>query len=370
MTLSFRQSFYALATVFALFAIMILAKPVLIPLSFALLIAFILFPVARRFEKWGTNRIMSTVFSLLSLVLVIVGGIFLFSNQIINLADNFSDFEDKILGIFTDVTVFFNKNIPIGPRLERGELLDKLKSLLSSSVGKMANQTFNSTVSILTGLLTTSVFAFLILLYRDGLVNAFIHFFSEENRPRARHMFKSVQKVGQKYFSGMLLIILILGFVNSIGLMIIGIDSPFLFGFLAAILAIVPYVGTIAGAAIPILYAFITYDSIWMPISIGLYFWFVQTVESNFLTPKIVGGNLQVNALVSILSIIIGASVWGIAGMILFLPFAAMLRVICQEYIELRPVALLLGDFGEEKDPNRSNWFTNKIKQLKAKFSR
>jgi predicted PurR-regulated permease PerM len=113
---------------------------------------------------------------------------------------------------------------------------------------------------------------------------------------------------------------------------------------LAAFLALIPYAGTFLGAALPILYAFVSYNALWMPISIGLFFWAVQFVEANFLTPKIVGGKLQINALTSILSIIIGASVWGIAGMILFLPFAAMLKVICDAHTPLQPVALFLGD--------------------------
>jgi predicted PurR-regulated permease PerM len=164
---------------------------------------------------------------------------------------------------------------------------------------------------------------------------------------------------------------LILGLVNSFGLWIIGIDNPFLFGFLAAILALIPYAGTFLGASIPILYAFISYDSIWMPITIAIFFWFVQFIESNFLTPKIVGGNMKINALTSILSIIIGASVWGIAGMILFLPFAAMLKVICEEHEELKPIAILIGEHRIiEKDVNdksKSKW-TKKLKTWFAKI--
>jgi predicted PurR-regulated permease PerM len=184
-------------------------------------------------------------------------------------------------------------------------------------------------------------------------------------------MFKSVQQVGQKYLLGMMVVLVILGFVNSIGLWIIGIDNPFLFGFLAAVLAIIPYAGTLLGAAIPILYSFITFDSIWMPITIAIFFWLVQVIESNFLTPKIVGGNLKINALTSILSIIIGASVWGIAGMILFLPFAAMLKTVCEQYIELKPFALLIGEKNyntkEVNDKFTGKWF-KKIKTWFSKF--
>jgi len=197
------------------------------------------------------------------------------------------------------------------------------------------------------------------------LVRAFVHFYPQENRERAHKMIISVQKVGQQYLSGMLIIVLILGFVNSIGLWIIGVDNPFLFGFLASVLAIIPYIGTLVGAAIPILYTFMSYDSVWTPLSVAIFFWAVQFIESNFLTPKIVGGNLKVNALTSILSIIIGASIWGVAGMILFLPFSAMFKVVCEEYIELKPVSMLIGDrnYSDDDEGNNKNKWIEKIKK-------
>lgn len=344
MSLSFQKIFYAILTVFALFTILILAKTVLIPLAFSLLTAFILYPLLQKYMQWGINKTISTLLAMLTLVLIIVGGISLFSSQIFQLSQNLYDFQDKILQLFAEITLYINDNIPLSAALEKGELLSKLKGWLNDSVGSLVNQTFSGTLAFLTGLLSAVVFTFLILLYSNGLVNAIIHFYPERHRNQAMDMLRSVYKVGKSYLTGMTTIVVILGFINSIGLWIIGIDSPFLFGFLAAILAIIPYVGTVAGAAIPVLYAVISYDSIWVAVAVTIFFWAVQVVESNFLTPKIVGGKLQVNALTAILSIIIGASVWGVAGMILFLPFAAMLKVVADFYIELRPLAMLIGD--------------------------
>ena len=79
-------------------------------------------------------------------------------------------------------------------------------------------------------------------------------------------------------------------------------------------------------------------------IAVTITFWIIQVVESNFLSPRVVGGTLKVNALAAIISIIVGASVWGIAGMILFLPFTAMLKVVCEEYNDLKPIALFIGE--------------------------
>ncbi len=349
MHLSFKKMSYVIATVIGLFAILILARIVLIPIAFALLIAFILFPIARKFESWGVNKIISASLSILVLLLIIGGGIYLFSNQIIRLSENLTDFKDKILKVFADATLFININIGIYPQLEKGELLEKIKDWLNESSGSLLSQTFGGTADFLFGLISAAVFTFLILIYRDGLIRALVSFYPMKNRKKAYMMFKSIQKVGKQYLFGMLVIVLILGLVNSLGLLIIGIDSPFLFGFLAAVLAIIPYVGTVTGAAIPIIYAYMTYDSIWMPLSIIIFFWFVQFIESNYLSPKIVGGNLKINALTSILSIIIGASVWGIPGMILFLPFAAIFKVVCEEYEELKPIAMLIGEQNSDK---------------------
>ena len=83
MHLSFQKVFYVIATVVGLFAILFLAKAILIPIAFAFLIAFILYPVARKFEFWGANEIVSAILSILGLFLIVGAAIFLFSNQII-----------------------------------------------------------------------------------------------------------------------------------------------------------------------------------------------------------------------------------------------------------------------------------------------
>lgn len=312
MHVSFQKIFYVVASLLGLLAVLIVARTVLIPLAFAFLLAFILYPAVRKIESWGVSQIMSATLSILALFLIIGGGIVLFSNQIIQLSDNLTDFRDKILVLFADITVFINQNVGFVTQLEEGKLIELIRGWFSESMGSLLSQTFSGTASFLVGLVTVTVFLFLILIYRKRLISGFVHFYAPENREQALRMFKSIQKVGQQYLSGMMLIMLILGILNSVGLWIIGIDSPFLFGFLAAALAIIPYVGTLLGAAMPVLYAFMSYNSIWMPISIALFFWFVQAVEGNVLTPKIVGGHMSVNALVSILSIIIGSLVWGI----------------------------------------------------------
>jgi predicted PurR-regulated permease PerM len=370
MNISFQKLFYALAVVIGLFAIMILGKPILIPLAFALFMSFILFPLAKKLESWGMKKVLAAFLSVLTVILIISGGIFLFSTQLIELAKELTNFQDRIIRALADVTVYINKNVDFIPNLEKNELSDKIKGMFKESTGPLVSKTFTTSTTFLAGLFGTIIFTFLILIYRNGLTHALMGFSPVDKKERVLKMFKSIQQVGQKYLSGMVLLIFTTGLANSIGLWIIGIDNPFLFGFLAAFLAIVPYVGTALGALIPILYAFVSYDSLWPVFAVAILFWFVQLVTDNFLSPKIVGGSLRINALASILSLIIGALVWGVAGMILFLPFTAMLKVFCAEYEELRPIALLIGNHDYKENNNGGKYIKGRVTKAQGWLSK
>lgn len=315
------------------------------------------------------NKILAAFLSIFTVLLTIGGSIFLFSTQLIKLTKEFSNFQGKILHVFAAATLYINDNLNFVHNLKKNELIDLIKDWASQSTGSLVRQTFSNTATFLAGMLATIIFTFLILIYRKGLLTAFSGFYPADKREKAVTMFKSVQQVGQKYLFGMIILIVVIGLANSIGLLIIGIDNPFLFGFLGAVLAIIPYVGTVSGAIIPTLYAFVSYNSVWMAVEIAILFWAVQLISDNFLSPKIVGGSININALTAILSLIVGAAVWGIAGMILFLPFAAMLMVVCESYIELKPIALLIGNKNYQ-EVDSSNTFAHKwIKKVKTWYS-
>ncbi len=370
MNISFQKTFFAIATTFALFAILVVARPILIPISFALLISFILLPMANRFEKWGVNRMAAALFAIVATILVLGGGIYLFSTQIVSIASQFSHFQERVVQVFAETTTWLNTNMRVIPNLEKDDLMDQMKNWLNKSSGSVVQQTFSDSAGFLAGLIATVIFTFLFLIYREGFKQAIILYFPKEKRERALVMLKSIQMVGQKYLVGVILIVIIIGLINSFALLIIGIDYPFFFGFLAAVMAIIPYVGTTLGATIPVLYAFMMYDSLWVPIAVAITFWAIQVVESNFLSPKIVGGTLKVNALAAIISIIVGATVWGIAGMILFLPITAMLKVICQEYDELKPIAMFIGEQNVKKKTIEIETISNLKKTLITRFQK
>ncbi|NJN25776.1 MAG: AI-2E family transporter [Cyclobacteriaceae bacterium] len=368
MSLSLRTTFYTMACTAGLFILMYYGQPILVPMSIAILFAFILFPICKRLEKWGLSRIPATLISMVAVISLLLGVIYLFSTQIVNLISDFSDFENKLRTMFDSVVNFVNNKVPLLPEIKEQDIIEKGEDWAKNSGGAVLSNTFNTTVTVLSGLLMSLIFTFLLLIYRSGLVDVVVKTFRKQPKNEVLSMVKEMQQVGQHYLLGMSIMILILGFANSGALLALGIDHFFFFGFLAAMLAIIPYVGTTLGATLPTLYALMTEDSYWVPIGVVLCFWFIQLIESNFLSPKIVGGKLNINALMAIISLIVGGYIWGIPGMALFLPLMAIAKVFFNHFEQFKPVAMLMGD--DLYDSGREGGIRNIKKDIKKVFKK
>lgn len=350
MTVSFKELFYTLAFAIAAVVILYFAQGIFIPIAFALLIAFIAYPAVKWLEQKKLKRLPSILIIMVGALLVLFGVLFLFSSQIVGMAGEYNGFVTKLKSTWDALIDFLNENIAITPDLKSQAVLEKISAYFTDSSLVIMTDTIGITSSVLYYIVLSMIYAFLILFYRNHFLKALGQLSQEKHRESFFQMLKEVQEVGQKYFTGMLFLILILGILNSIGLLIIGIDYPFFFGFLAALLAIIPYIGSVVGGLIPTIYAFMSYDNYWYPLGVIIVFWVIQFIEGNFLSPKIVGGSMQINPLFSIIALIAGGMLWGIPGMIIFLPLTAMLKVVCSHYTNLKPVTMILSDKRSETD--------------------
>jgi predicted PurR-regulated permease PerM len=146
----------------------------------------------------------------------------------------------------------------------------------------------------------------------------------------------------------------IIAVLNTVGLLLLGIEYAFFFGALAAFLNIIPYLGIIIGSILPIMMALLTKDSIWYAVGVAGAFTAVQFLEGNFITPNIVGSKVSVNPLAAIVALIFGGMLWGPSGMILSIPFTAIVKVILDNIESLEPFGFLLGEppLAPERNPN------------------
>ncbi|MFK7773422.1 MAG: AI-2E family transporter, partial [Saprospiraceae bacterium] len=227
---------------------------------------------------------------------------------------------------------------------ESKEMIDENSSEMMQAPLGYIGTTLSISGTFLINLFLTFVYTFLLLLYRTSLKNFYIMQFGATIKDGAELVLERIQTVIQKYLYGLLLVIAILGILNSIGLMLIGIEYAIFWGFLAAFLAVIPYIGTALGGLLPFLYAFATCDNYWQPIAVIVLFAFVQIIEGNLITPKVVGSSIKINPLAAILALLVGGAIWGTSGLILALPFIAIIRIIFSQIDFLKPIGMLLSD--------------------------
>ncbi|MDN5217205.1 AI-2E family transporter [Fulvivirgaceae bacterium BMA12] len=323
--------------------ILYFGQSLLIPLSFGLLISFVLYPICRWLENRRFSRVMAIVISLVLffiLSLLIVG---LMVRQFSLFTRQWPDLYDKIIWLlndaFRDVGDFFN--IPVE---ERKRWLNTLFTNASQSVIRLLPRTvYNTSVSTILFFLVPFYTA-LILYYRN-LLMAFLYqlFPGAENRQEIISILQESIIAYYNFIKGMTIVYLVVGILNSIGLAVLGIPNPIFFGFIASILTFIPYVGITIGALLPMSIAWLTYDSMWYPLGIVAIFVVVQILEANIIFPLAVSFKLKINALATITVIMLGAIIWGASGMILFMPFTAIFKLIADRIDALKPFSILLG---------------------------
>ncbi|KYG82461.1 hypothetical protein AWN68_14490 [Roseivirga echinicomitans] len=197
------------------------------------------------------------------------------------------------------------------------------------------------------------VYAALILFYRRVLVHFLYYMLPKSAHHYIETILPNVIVTYYNFIKGVGMVYLVVGILNSLGLWLIGIPNPIFFGFVASILTFIPYVGITIGALLPMAVSWLQFDSFLYPLGVIAIFSFVQILEANLIFPLAVSNRLKMNALVTLIVIIGGGIIWGASGMILFLPFAGILKLIADQVEDMKPISVLLGtnkDLEEEED--------------------
>jgi predicted PurR-regulated permease PerM len=203
-----------------------------------------------------------------------------------------------------------------------------------------------STTNAISTLVQIPIYIFLLLIYRDKFRDFFLSLIPGDEEFGWK---KDIERVVLGYISGLTLVTLIIAALNCMGLLALGIDHAIFFGILSGVLTIIPYVGIIIGALFPIIMALITKDSIWYTVGVIVVFLVVQFLEGNFITPRITGSKVSINALAAIVALVIGGKLLGIAGMILAVPAIGVLKILLAHSSHLKPFVILLEDTNEKK---------------------
>lgn len=344
----FRLPFYAKASLFfvglyVIVLIMHITQGIVVPLIFALIIAIVLHPVVNFFVKIKVNRLVAIIITLILTIAAIGGfGTLLFS-QAAMFSESWPAFVVKFTEIFNESVTWASGYFDISPhKIEAW--ITKTKAEMFNTSGSAIKQTISSVGSGMMTMFIIPVYIFLLLYYKPFLIEFFNKLFSEKNQGAVGKVINQIKTLIQRYLVGLVLEVIIIAILNSVGLLILGIDYAILLGILGALLNLIPYIGGLVAVALPMMIAIVTKSSPMTALYVLAVYYFIQLIDNNFIVPKIVASKVKINALVSIIAIIAFGLLWGISGMFLSIPLIAILKVILDHFESSKPWGFLLGD--------------------------
>jgi len=337
--------FYIKATIILIglvffFYILKSISDVLIPLAFAGLISILLNPLCNRLSQ-KMPRVLAILLTLLIATTLLVGLIYLLSSQIANFGDSMPHVKEKFTTLLGKVQTWLHQNLGISIKKQVTTLQEKLSSVAGSGA---ITDTLGSILGMFSVLILLPVYVFLLLFYKPLILNFLFEVFAERYSLQVAEILNEIKGAIQSFMVGLMLETAIVCTLNSIALLIIGVPNAIVIGVIGGLLNILPYIGGVIAILLPVLMSLVTQDSFSPILAIILSYVVIQFIDNNFLVPKIVSSKVQINALISVLVVLLGGLLWGIPGMFLSIPFIAILKIIFDRIEGLKPWGKLLGD--------------------------
>ncbi len=317
-------------------------RELLVPLSYALLIGFVLYPVCRWLEEKGIGRLPAVAMAITLLVLFFFLVLGLLVNQFMNFFTEWPHLQSKFDQSFNEFSQWLVQSLGISKEFQQ-KFMIKLSDVSSGSLLAVIGDSLTASAFSLVSLFLIIIYAVLILFYRHYWMLVLKKIFPGERDNDLHEMVLLTIKAYYNFIKGMLVVYAVVGLLNSLGLWVLGVPHPFLFGYIASVLTFIPYVGIIVGSLLPISMAWLTYDSVWYPLGVVGIFTVVQYLEANVIFPIAVSSRLNVNTLAMLLSIILGGMLWGVSGMILFVPFVGIAKLIADRNPKWKTLSMILG---------------------------
>jgi predicted PurR-regulated permease PerM len=318
-------------------------KIVLVPMLFAIIFAVMLFPFCIRLEKLGFGKGLAS-FSTVFITTVFIGFlVYLLFNQVsafITHAPQLSNKLDSIVNSIRDFAVerFHLKKTVVADKIQQqlSELENNSGTILSSIIAYLP--------AILINLFMVPLYIFFLLYYRHFFLEFFYKVFYKADKTDIDETLENLNLVIRGYVFGQFLDIIVIGSINAVTLYVLGIGYPIALGFSIAVLCIIPYLGMIVASIVALLVALLTTTTTWQPFTALAALWVIHIIDSNVVAPYVIGSKINLNPLVAILVLILFGEMWGIAGLLLAFPLAAILKVIFDKIPGLKPYGFLLGE--------------------------
>ena len=314
------------------------AKPFLVPLCFGGLLAMLFLPLSKWFESNKVPKGLSIILCIIIFVTVIAGIIWLISWQITDLTSEATDIESKLKKMINDVKESIRQNIGISKK-QQEELISAQAQNSSGALSTIGS----SLTGFIVDFILVLVYIFLFMYYRERIKTFVLKLVPAPQKKNAETIIYDIEKVSQQYITGLGMMIGCLWIMYSIGFSIVGVKYAILFAIICGILEIVPFVGNFLGNLLAIIMVLVQGGGIDMVIGVVITYAIVQFLQTYLLEPLVVGAEVNINPLFTIIILVLGELVWGIPGMVLAIPLLGVVKIICDHVNSLKPFGYLIG---------------------------
>jgi predicted PurR-regulated permease PerM len=348
--------------------IIVVGSNVITPLLMAFFISILLLPVYRKLRKY-IPEVLAIVCSVLLLVLLISMLVWFFSSQASRLIADFPQIKQNVTVHLNSLSKWITQKTNFSTERQiqiineqSGKLLDSAGGMLGGAAGSLTS------IFIFVGLLP--IYIFLILYYKNLLLRFVFLWFPESNHKQVEEAMRETEVIIKSYLVGLLIQVTYITILLGGALMIIGIEHALLIGVIFAILNLIPYVGALIGNIIGVLLTLTSSQEVWPIFAVLITIAAVQFLDNNILMPRIVGSKVRINALASIVGVIVGGALAGISGMFLSLPVIAVLKIVCDRSNSLRQWGVLFGDERPKRSPMSFPVFRKKARAVQEKIQK
>mgnify|MGYP006292350605 CR=1 FL=1 len=300
-------------------------------------------PFSNILERHKISRLVSSLLSTVVVFIVAGGILFLFAFQV-------DQFISDISVIKNETQSFINtleEQIASVANFSIEQLQNYWQERSDQIIGRIESYVtnfFSRVISAFTGFLLVLIYVFLLLLYRNRLSEFIMMYTAQEKKEHVKNILNKSTKVVFHYLWGRTKVMSILGVMYYITFLIFDLPYAILIAIFGAVITIIPYFGPLISGLVPILFSFIFFDSIPKSLIFSAIIIIEQLIESYVLEPWIIGKEVELNPLIVIVAVIIGGITWGLAGMILFVPLFAMIKIISSNSKGFEPIGFLLGN--------------------------
>ena len=350
---------FILLTVICIGAITYIGSNIITPVMLAFLFTVLLLPLHTLLHhKIRIPIYLASFITVVVFVLCIAAILAFISYQVTDIANDFDIIKKNAISFFNNTQSYIHEKFQISI-WEQKKYIEKVTNdsvqngsgTLGTAIGSLSDILFNCMLVV--------VFTFLFLLYKTHFILFLAKLFDKEDHAKLKEIITQIKISINNYILGLIFEMFVVSILTGLGLWIIGAKYFILLGLMTGILNLIPYIGIMIAGILTILSSLTGTPDVSIIISILVVNIIVQLIDNNILVPLIINSKVEINALVSIIGIIIGGGVAGISGMFLAIPLLAILKIIFDRIEPLEPWGYVMGNHMPKK-------FTWRIRKLKT----